>query len=114
LFARHNVLVFPSLVPETFGISQVEAMAAGLLVISSATGGAREVILDGQTGLYFKAGDYSRLAFLLMEMLRDRSQWERLAQAGEQYALSHFNIESSVDQFEEVFRQALEDPKSGV
>ena len=34
-FARNNVLVFPSIVQEAFGISQVEAMAAGLPVIGS-------------------------------------------------------------------------------
>ncbi|MHC4596008.1 MAG: glycosyltransferase, partial [Planctomycetota bacterium] len=38
--ARHNVLAFPSLVCEAFGISQVEAMAAGLTVVTSGTGGA--------------------------------------------------------------------------
>ena len=44
LFAKSNVLAFPSVFEEPFGISQVEAMAAGLTVVTSGTGGAREIV----------------------------------------------------------------------
>ena len=62
LFARSNVLVFPSQVDEAFGISQVEAMASGLIVVTSGRGGAREVVQHGINGLIFEAGNASSLA----------------------------------------------------
>jgi len=37
-------------------------MASGLVVVSSGTGGAQEVVHDGQDGLLFNAGDSSALA----------------------------------------------------
>ena len=61
-FARRNVLVFPSIVQEAFGISQVEAMAAGLTVVSSGTGGAREIIEHGKSGLIFESENSESLA----------------------------------------------------
>src|ERR1019366_9759610 len=46
LFTTHNVLAFPSQFEEPFGIAQVEAMAAGMVVVSSGTGGAAEIVED--------------------------------------------------------------------
>ncbi len=55
LYKTHNVLVFPSRFQEPFGISQVEAMAAGLTLITSGTGGAGEIIEHGHDGLFFES-----------------------------------------------------------
>lgn len=48
---RCRALVFPG--EEDFGITPVEAQAAGRPVIAFGRGGARETVLDGQTGLFF-------------------------------------------------------------
>ncbi len=107
LYARHNVLVFPSLVNETFGISQVEAMAAGLLVITSGTGGAREVVKDGESGLWFEPGNSTQLAVLLEDLTKDRYRWENIAAQGRKRALEQFDIEKSVDLIEKAFAEML-------
>ena len=109
LYARHNVLVFPSLVNETFGISQVEAMAAGLLAITSASGGAKEVVEDGVSGLFFKQGDPHHLARILTELTKDRERWERIALNGQKRAMEMFDIEKSVDELETAFARMLND-----
>jgi glycosyltransferase involved in cell wall biosynthesis len=48
LYASARALVVPSM--EEFGITAVEAQAAGRPVIAAAAGGALETVLDGQTG----------------------------------------------------------------
>ena len=63
---RICVLVFPSRFEEPFGISQVEALAAGLVVVSTGTGGAKEIVRDGIDGLLFRAGDEADLAAKLI------------------------------------------------
>jgi glycosyltransferase involved in cell wall biosynthesis/predicted O-methyltransferase YrrM len=107
LYARHNVLVFPSLVNETFGISQVEAMAAGLLAITSGTGGAREVVEDGVSGLRFEPGDHRQLAAHLAGLVRDRSRWETIAAQGQKKASEKFDIEASADSLEKAIAEIL-------
>lgn len=107
LFARHNVLVFPSIVKEAFGISQVEAMAAGLAVITSGTGGAKEVVEHDVSGIIFKSEDDASLADALIGLVKNTQRWQSIALAGQRRALEKFDIEQSVDTLEECFKRLL-------
>lgn len=95
LFARSNVLVFPSEFQEPFGIAQVEALAAGLVVVSSGTGGAKEVIRDGVDGLLFAAGDSAELAARLRGLANDPGLMRRLQRSGQARAAT-FSVDRAV------------------
>lgn len=99
LFARSNVLAFPSRFQEPFGISQVEALAAGLVVVSSGTGGAREIIRDRVDGLLFNAGDDADLAGKLAMLARSPEAMARLQRQGQARAMA-FAVENSVRKIE--------------
>lgn len=104
LFARCNVLVFPSVFQEPFGISQVEAMAAGLTVVGSGTGGSGEVLRDGVDGLLFPAEDHEALADRLRRLSQDHTAWLRMALSGRDRARD-FTVARSVDRIEAVFEE---------
>lgn len=106
LFARSNVLVFPSVFEEPFGKTQIEAMAAGLLVVSSGSGGASEIVEDGKTGLLFKGGDPRDLAEKLLSAHRHPRAVEQIALAGQARAFE-FTTEASVDRLERLFGELL-------
>ncbi len=99
LFARSNVLVFPSRFQEPFGISQVEALAAGLVVVSSGTGGAREIIRDRIDGLLFKAGDDLDLGKKLLVLANQPELMARLQRQGQARATT-YAVENSVRKIE--------------
>lgn len=107
LFRRHNVLVFPSIAEEAFGISQVEAMAAGLLVITTGVGGASEVVEYGISGLTFPPENAEVLARHLYSLLDYPDQWERMAKAGQERAMRLFDINNSVNLIEEKIDELL-------
>ena len=73
LYRQHAVLLFPSVWEEPMGISILEAMASGLVVISSGTGGSAELFVDGESGLLFKSEDAQDLSEKL-EMLLVNTQ----------------------------------------
>ena len=107
LFSRHNILVFPSIAEEAFGISPVEAMAAGLLVITTGVGGAGEVVEDGVSGLRFPPENSEVLARQLYGLLSEPDRWELIAKNGQQRALRFFDINRSVDLLEQKFYELL-------
>lgn len=56
-----DIFVLPSK-REAMPQALIEAMSLGKIVISSKTGGGKEIIQDGKNGLLFEVGDYKRLA----------------------------------------------------
>jgi glycosyltransferase involved in cell wall biosynthesis len=67
--AAAAVGVFPSLVPESFGRTAVEAQAMGMAVIAADLGGQSETILNEKTGILFPAGEANALAAALERVL---------------------------------------------
>jgi glycosyltransferase involved in cell wall biosynthesis len=59
LYARTRALIMPNV--EEFGITAVEAQASGRPVIAVDGGGARETVLDQETGIFFPENDLDAL-----------------------------------------------------
>jgi glycosyltransferase involved in cell wall biosynthesis len=66
-----RALVFPSLYRETQGMAVLEAAACGVPAIVSDECAAREAIVDGETGLLFRAGDIADLSAKLTLLAND-------------------------------------------
>jgi glycosyltransferase involved in cell wall biosynthesis len=94
LYARSNVMVFPSVFEEPFGKSQIEAMAAGVAVVSSGTGGSREIVRDNENGLIFKSGDPEDLARQLFILQANPELWTRLGAQGQADAFQFTTLQS--------------------
>jgi len=97
LYASARAVVVPSM--EEFGITAVEAQAAGRPVIATAAGGALETVLDGQTGLLASLDDpdsfaeaMRRIDALDFDPARARENAERFSVAAFQRRL-HEQIE---------------------
>ncbi|MCX6954453.1 MAG: glycosyltransferase, partial [Verrucomicrobia bacterium] len=106
LYARSNVLVFPSVFEEPFGKTQIEAMAAGLVVISSGNGGALDIIRDGETGLFFRNKDSLDLAAKLTFVHDQPARAAAIALAGQADAF-RFTTAASVDRLEEILQELV-------
>jgi predicted O-linked N-acetylglucosamine transferase (SPINDLY family)/glycosyltransferase involved in cell wall biosynthesis len=106
LFARSNVLVFPTLVPEAFGISQVEAMAGGLIVLTSGTGGTTEIVRHLEDGIVFDPNDPGSLASWLGRLATDPNIRTRL-QANARTRALKFSVTASVVVIERIAESLL-------
>jgi glycosyltransferase involved in cell wall biosynthesis len=65
---RARALVFPSLWYETLGLVVLEAAANGIPSIVPDTSAAREIVLDGVTGLHFRSGDEQDLRAKMLQL----------------------------------------------
>jgi glycosyltransferase involved in cell wall biosynthesis len=74
-----DIVVNASTDPEAFGRTIVEAQAMCRIVIAADHGGARETIIDGETGFLVPPGDYAALAASIDDALDfppdDRIAW---------------------------------------
>ncbi len=87
-FAVADTFVFPTLL-EGFGFPLVEAMAAGVPVVTTTGGSASEIV--GEAGLIVPVGDSLELAAALDRVLTEPNLARRLGQAGRVRARALFD-----------------------
>jgi glycosyltransferase involved in cell wall biosynthesis len=101
-----DVLALPS-TREGFGLSIVEAMLAGVPVVSTTVGGIPEVVIDGETGLLVAPRDAEALARALARLLSDAALAQRLREAGRCRARQRFSAEAMAAAFLELYGRVM-------
>jgi glycogen(starch) synthase len=81
VIAATDVMVVPSIY-EPFGMIALEAVAAGVPVVAAETGGLKEIVEPGHTGMTFRVGDPDALARSVSRLLRDQTVAQRIVKAG--------------------------------
>ncbi|TMK19886.1 MAG: glycosyltransferase family 4 protein, partial [Actinobacteria bacterium] len=89
LYRAHDVLVFPTIWQEPFGLVPLEAMAAGCLVVGTGTGGSGEVMIDGRTALLHAPEDPEGLASRVERLTQDPALVAGLRVGGRATANEH-------------------------
>lgn len=105
--AASTAVVVPSLWPEPFGITGIEAMAHARPVIAFDVGGVREWLVDRETGLAVAPGDAAGLAAAI-ERIGDRELATRLGRRGRACVETRFTARAHVDALLRVVRRAHE------
>lgn len=85
----------------------LEALAAGLPVVSTPVGGVEEIVDGGRSGLLVPEGDATALATVLGALLRDPARQAELARAGRQRATTCFDLDRNVRVLAEWFAAAI-------
>lgn len=100
LYAKHSILIFPSQWEEPMGITVLEAMAIGLVVVSSGRGGSAELTEHNVTGLIFEAGNAEDCASKIMELLNSPDLFQKLRVNARSNTESIFNFENTLNHIE--------------
>jgi glycosyltransferase involved in cell wall biosynthesis len=100
ILQQFDVLIFPSIYEEPLARITQEAMASGLVVVGTTTGGTKEILRDGETGFTFAPEDADGLAEQVTRLIVDPDLCCRLAQAGRQTVLENFTLGKMVDEIE--------------
>lgn len=108
VYREHDVLVFSSLELEGLPLVLLEAMASGLVVVSTTVGGAAEILVHGENCLTFEPGDAGSLAAHLTSLLQNCELRMRLAAAGLETVKRRFTFSHTMDQIEETIHEALQ------
>jgi len=102
---KASAYVLPSY-NEGLPMSILEAMAAGLPVISTPIGGIPEAITDNVEGLLVQPGDVEALAQALRRILRDPIFARTMGAAARNKVASQFDARVIVPRVEEILNEA--------
>jgi len=93
---------------EGFGLTLIEAMAAGAALVAARTGAAELVVEDGVTGVLVPPGDADALVAALTPLLEDVALASAMGERGRQRVLEQFSLDVEAGRIAEVYRPLLE------
>ena len=107
LMATADVFVLPSKM-ESFGLTLLEASAAGLPVVCANAGGIPEVFRDGFNGLLYPPGDDDAMAKAIIRLLQDRELAKKISVNAMETA-GRFTWERTAEQTLQVYKEVLQE-----
>lgn len=101
-----DVMLFPSQV-ESFGLAPLEAMACGIPVVASNSGGVPEVVIHGECGFLADVGDVDSMADYSLRLVEDCDLRHKMGQNGRVRAEKFFSPEQIVKEYEDLYYSLL-------
>lgn len=108
--SQADVFVFPPRAPEGHPWVIVEAMAAGLPVISTDRGAIAESILDGKNGFIVPVRNPEAIADRLQLLMADPSLREQMGRESRRLYEENFTEKKMVERLSETFEQVMASP----
>lgn len=100
-----DLVVFPSEWPEPFGIVPLEAMACGVPVLATGTGGSGEYLRDGENCVLFEPGNAEDLAAKVRTIAEDGGLRKRVTDGGTATA-GHLTMRRFAEELERIHQKA--------
>ncbi len=92
---------------EGFSIATVQAMAAGLPVIATRSGGPEEIITDGVDGVFVPPDDPEAMAGAVVRIAADADLRARIGSAARATARARFSLAQMLESYEGIYREVL-------
>lgn len=105
-YNSHDVVLMPSRW-EGLGLTAMEAMASGRLVVGSNVDGLKELIINGENGLLFRPEDPENLAQKIRYCLDNPQECSEIANKARQYAQDRFKLQDMINKYHQLYQKIL-------
>ena len=105
-----EIVIYPTIGEEPFGLVPVEAMACAKPTVVSRSGGLPESVVDEETGYIIEKEDTEALIDRLSTLLADEELCEQMGAAGRRRASEVFTRERMAGEVIETFEAAIREP----
>ncbi|MEJ7576975.1 MAG: glycosyltransferase [Pyrinomonadaceae bacterium] len=92
---------------EGFSNSILEYMGAARPVVATNVGGAREAVVEGETGYLVEAGDDETMAERIASLLLDSAKAQAMGERGQQIVREKFSSEAQLERTQNLYDQLL-------
>ncbi|SES77323.1 Glycosyltransferase involved in cell wall bisynthesis [Methanococcoides vulcani] len=106
-YKKSNIFILPSYI-EGLPISILEAMAAGLPIISTPVGGIPEVIVDGENGFLITPGDSLELANKIIELIGSLKLRMMMGEFNQEKIRNNYDWKIIANQISDEYNKLLE------
>lgn len=103
---QSNLLLIGSQSDESFGLTSIEAMKYHKVVLSTNTGGLKEVIKDGEGGFLFEKWDVEGMASKCIELLSDESLMSKQQELGYRRYTNNFTAKRMSERYRELLLES--------
>jgi lipopolysaccharide heptosyltransferase II len=111
LIASMDLALAPSIYPESFGRSVIEAQAVGRPVVASRAGALSELVEDGVSGLLVPPNDPHALAGAIERFIQDGALRARCATEARRRVEERWSLDRMVERTLEVYEECLSRPR---
>ncbi|MCL5435687.1 MAG: glycosyltransferase family 4 protein [Patescibacteria group bacterium] len=101
-FARVDCLVVPSVEAESFGLTIIEAMAAGIPVVASKIGAIPEILEHQKTGLLCSPGDKNSIIESVQWLFADAGRRQQIVVTASNSVRSRFTEKKMLDAYRDL------------
>lgn len=101
-----DVIVSPSVEPEAFGRTIIEAMACGIPVVATDVGGPKEIINNNEDGFLVPLSA-QQIAEVIGKLLKDKFLCEYISKNALQKVVDEFTIEKQLRQVEQLYDEVI-------
>jgi glycosyltransferase involved in cell wall biosynthesis len=102
-----SCVIVPSLWPEAFGLTAVEALARATPVVASAIGGMLDTVRDGVDGFLVPPGDVTAIVDRVRRLTANGGLARRMGEAGRQRMASEFSADIFYRRIMDVYEDAI-------
>jgi glycosyltransferase involved in cell wall biosynthesis len=100
-------VVFPSELYENLPLTIIEAFACGTPVLASRLGAMSEIVEEGRTGLFFRAGDAGDLARVALQAWEQPQQLRTLGKQARREYENKYTAAANLQQLTEIYRGVI-------
>jgi glycosyltransferase involved in cell wall biosynthesis len=98
-----DLVIFPTMLKEGFGLVAAEALACSKPVIASDVPAVREVL--GKYGTLVEVGSINKLKDAIIDVYKHRKRYERIAKKGNDYVRKTFSWKKAFEKYDKLYEE---------
>jgi len=104
-YKSSDIVVFPSVYLDPFGMNNIEAMATQKPVIATCYGGAHEIVINGETGYIVNPNDINSFAEKILDLFKDEARAQMMGRKGRERVEKNFTLKQQVGKYSDLYRR---------
>ncbi|MBU2644270.1 glycosyltransferase [bacterium] len=107
IYDNLDLLIIPSIVPEAFGLTAIEAMVRGVIVIANRSGALPEIIQNRRNGLLYNSRNFHELIDLIVQIMDNRYKIDSLRGEGVKSVSQFYHPEKQLDKIYDIVSREI-------